>query len=235
MVLGMKRKIMKIVLIILVFIIIAAGCTADNTNLEEELKKKEEEISILKDKNKALEDKISSLESEVGVENTNSLLIKVIEVIELIKDKDMKNLSSYVHPEKGLRFTPYPYIDLQNDQVFKAQSVAELLQDTKVYTWGSYDGSGEPIELKFNDYYDKFIYDADFANPHMIGNNVAIGTGNTIDNVDEAYPNGYFVELYFKGFEPQYEGIDWRSLKLVFEELNGAWYLAGIVHGQWTI
>lgn len=226
---------MKIVLIILVFIIIAAGCTADNTNLEEELKKKEEEISILKDKNKALEDKISSLESEVGVENTNSLLIKVIEVIELIKDKDMKNLSSYVHPEKGLRFTPYPYIDLQNDQVFKAQSVAELLQDTKVYTWGSYDGSGEPIELKFNDYYDKFIYDADFANPHMIGNNVAIGTGNTIDNVDEAYPNGYFVELYFKGFEPQYEGIDWRSLKLVFEELNGAWYLAGIVHGQWTI
>lgn len=226
---------MKIVLIILVFIIIAAGCTADNTNLEEELKKKEEEISILKDKNKALEDKISSLESEVGVENTNSLLIKVIEVIELIKDKDMKNLSSYVHPEKGLRFTPYPYIDLQNDQVFKAQSVAELLQDTKVYTWGSYDGSGEPIELKFNDYYDKFIYDADFANPHMIGNNVAIGTGNTIDNVDEAYPNGYFVELYFKGFEPQYEGIDWRSLKLVFEELNGAWYLVGIVHGQWTI
>ncbi|TAH60854.1 MAG: hypothetical protein EWM50_06330 [Gottschalkiaceae bacterium] len=226
---------MKIVLIILVFIIIAAGCTADNKNLEEELKKKEEEISILKDKNKALEDKISSLESEVGVENTNSLLIKVIEVIELIKDKDMKNLSSYVHPEKGLRFTPYPYIDLQNDQVFKAQSVAELLQDTKVYTWGSYDGSGEPIELKFNDYYDKFIYDADFANPHMIGNNVAIGTGNTIDNVDEAYPNGYFVELYFKGFEPQYEGIDWRSLKLVFEELNGAWYLAGIVHGQWTI
>ncbi|WP_244270558.1 hypothetical protein [Proteiniborus ethanoligenes] len=231
----MKRKIMKIVLIILVFIIIAAGCTADNTNLEEELKKKEEEISILKDKNKALEDKISSLESEVGVENTNSLLIKVIEVIELIKDKDMKNLSSYVHPEKGLRFTPYPYIDLQNDQVFKAQSVAELLQDTKVYTWGSYDGSGEPIELKFNDYYDKFIYDADFANPHMIGNNVTIGTGNTIDNVDEAYPNGYFVELYFKGFEPQYEGIDWRSLKLVFEELNGAWYLVSIVHGQWTI
>lgn len=226
---------MKIVLIILVFIIIAAGCTADNINLEEELKKKEEEISILKDKNKALEDKISSLESEVGVENTNSLLIKVIEVIELIKDKDMKNLSSYVHPEKGLRFTPYPYIDLQNDQVFKAQSVVELLQDTKVYTWGSYDGSGEPIELKFNDYYDKFIYDADFANPHMIGNNVAIGTGNTIDNVDEAYPNGYFVELYFKGFEPQYEGIDWRSLKLVFEELNGAWYLVGIVHGQWTI
>ncbi|SDZ36939.1 hypothetical protein SAMN05660462_02887 [Proteiniborus ethanoligenes] len=226
---------MKIVLIILVFIIIAAGCTADNTNLEEELKKKEEEISILKDKNKALEDKISSLESEVGVENTNSLLIKVIEVIELIKDKDMKNLSSYVHPEKGLRFTPYPYIDLQNDQVFKAQSVAELLQDTKVYTWGSYDGSGEPIELKFNDYYDKFIYDADFANPHMIGNNVTIGTGNTIDNVDEAYPNGYFVELYFKGFEPQYEGIDWRSLKLVFEELNGAWYLVSIVHGQWTI
>lgn len=231
----MKVKVMHIILIILAFTIIAVGCTVDNKNLDEELRKKDKEISILKDEKKALEDKISSLESKVEFEDSNSLLVKVIEVIELIKDKDMKKLSSYVHPEKGIRFTPYPYIDVQKDQVFNSQAVTELLQDTKVYLWGNYDGSGEPIELNFNDYYSKFIYDVDFANPHIIGNNVAIGTGNTIDNVVEAYPNGYFVELYFKGFEPQYEGMDWRNLKLVFEEYNGTWYLVGIIHGQWTI
>jgi hypothetical protein len=29
--------------------------------------------------------------------------------------------------------------------------------------------------------------------------------------------------------------MDWRSLRLVFEEQGGSWYLVGIVHDQWTI
>ena len=69
----------------------------------------------------------------------------------------------------------------------------------------------------------------------MIGNNTAIGSGNIIDNVPTEYPDGEFVEFHFTGFDSQYEGMDWRSLRLVFEEHAGAWHLVGIVHGQWTI
>jgi hypothetical protein len=29
--------------------------------------------------------------------------------------------------------------------------------------------------------------------------------------------------------------MDWQSLRLVFEETAGNWYLVGIVHDQWTI
>jgi hypothetical protein len=29
--------------------------------------------------------------------------------------------------------------------------------------------------------------------------------------------------------------MDWRSLGLVLEEQKGAWYLVGIVHGEWAI
>jgi hypothetical protein len=42
------------------------------------------------------------------------------------------------------------------------------------------------------------------------------------------------VEYYFPGFDPQYEGMDWRSLRLIFLQDNDVWYLAGIVHDQWT-
>lgn len=231
----MKRKARSIILLILAFAMLLSGCATTKTNKKDELKKKDDTISELEKDKKTLEDRIKTLESELNAEGSNNLLVKVIEVIGLIKDKDMTGLSTYVHPTKGLRFTPYPYIDVQKDLVFAADQVADLAQNTEVYTWGSYDGKGDPINLAFNDYYDEFIYDEDFANPHMIGNNVAIGTGNTIDNVKEAYPDGYFIEFYFKGFEPKYEGIDWRALKLVFEEENGTWYLVGIVHGQWTI
>jgi UDP-N-acetyl-2-amino-2-deoxyglucuronate dehydrogenase len=31
------------------------------------------------------------------------------------------------------------------------------------------------------------------------------------------------------------EGMDWRSLRLVFEKKNDIWYLVGIIHDQWTI
>jgi hypothetical protein len=29
--------------------------------------------------------------------------------------------------------------------------------------------------------------------------------------------------------------MDWRSLRLVFMQDGGTWYLAGIIHDQWTI
>lgn len=69
----------------------------------------------------------------------------------------------------------------------------------------------------------------------MIGINNIIGKGNTTNNISEAYPQGQFVEFHFTGFNPEYAGIDWSSLRLVFEELDGTLYLVGIIHSQWTI
>jgi hypothetical protein len=220
---------------------ILVGCTSNETNNGELIEKDKKIIVLekqLKDKELEIADKdqkIQELEKVINESPSTSLLSKIIDIIDLIKSGDMAGLSQHVHPTKGVRFTPYPYIDIQHDQVFTPQEVAGLMQNNQVLNWGNFDGSGEPIDLKFIDYYNTFVYDKDFANPHMIGNNIIIGKGNTIDNVALAYPNGYFIEFYFSGFDPQFEGMDWESLKLVFEESNGIWYLVGIVHGQWTI
>lgn len=229
----MRSKIYLIVVTILILMLALSACTSkDTSNLEDKLKEKDEQISALEEENQKLKDKISEFENKDSKDN---ILSTSLDVIELIRDKDMKGLSDYVHPSKGLRFSPYDYVDVKTDQVFSKEEVAALNENTKVYTWGYYDGSGEPIELDFSKYFNRFVYDVNFANPHMIGNNSIIGKGNTISNIEEVYPNGYFVEFYFSGLDSQYEGMDWRSLKLVFEQENGEWYLVGVIHSEWTI
>lgn len=155
--------------------------------------------------------------------------------IAALKDYDQEALSKMVHPEKGVRFTPYAYVEADKDIVLTAQQIKQAGSDDKKYIWGSYDGSGEPIELTFEEYYKKFVYDTDFANAKEIAYNETLGKGNSLDNSKEFYKDAFIVEYHFPGIDPQYQGLDWRSLRLVFEELEGSWYLVGIIHDQWTI
>jgi len=160
--------------------------------------------------------------------------VRAAEIMMAIKDEDLTTLASLVHPDIGVRFSPYTYVRGE-DLVFSAERVKDLLADQTVYSWGSFDGSGEPILFTFLEYYDRFIYDADFARPHVVGFNETIGMGNTINNIAEVYPQALTIEYHFEGFDPQFVGLDWRSLRLVLEEKEGAWYLVAVVHDEWTI
>ena len=228
----MNRKVFLIIALVLTAAIALTACASkDSTTLEDQkLKEKDEQIARLQEEKEQLENKIEELNK-----NKSNLLSRTIDVIELLKEKDMEGLSEYVHPTKGLRFSPYAYVDVKSDQVFTKEEVAKLGGNTEVYTWGNFDGSGDPIKMNFTDYYNRFVYDKDFANPHIIGNNTEVGKGNTINNIHEVYTEGHFIEFHFTGFEDQYEGLDWRSLILVFEQHEGQWYLVGIVHNEWTI
>lgn len=154
-------------------------------------------------------------------------------VITALAEEALETVSAFVHPTMAVRFTPYAYV-MEEDLVFTAEELPGLLESDVVYTWGSYDGTGDPIELTFRDYYDKFIYSADFLNPDEIGVNVRIGQGNSLDNIAEFYENSTYVEYYLNGTE-EYAGMDWQSLRLVFTLEDGRWFLIGIVHDQWTI
>lgn len=225
----MKIKQALVILIILSIFTGLVGC--NSKNLEKNLEEKNTQISQLEDKIKNLESKLNNITQETP---ENKLPLRIIDVIDAIKNKNMDKLASYTHPAKGLRFSPYGYIDVKTSRVFTADEVKSLVENSQTYTWGNYDGSGEPINMNFNDYYEKFIYDKDFANPQIIGNNTIVGQGNSLINIKEVYPDSYFIELHFKGFDTKYSGIDWESLRLVFQEEKGEWYLVSIIHDQWT-
>ncbi|HEY8830485.1 MAG TPA: hypothetical protein VIM83_07790 [Candidatus Limnocylindria bacterium] len=156
-------------------------------------------------------------------------------VIDALKAKDGAKLATYAHPDKGVRFSMYSFVRTDTDVVLKATDLAGAFTDPKVRLWGVTDGKGEDFRVTFADYYPKFVYDVDFAKAPDVAYNRAIGTGNSTDNSATAYPDAIMVEYHYSGFDPQYNGMDWQSLRLFFEQKNGTWYLVGIVHAQWTI
>ena len=159
---------------------------------------------------------------------------KADQVIEAMHDRDMDRLASLVHPTLGIRFSPYAYVH-EADILVAVEDVPNLLSQETVVLWGAYDGSGAPIELTFAQYYDQFLYDQDFANAEEIGYNRRIGgEGGMVNNIPDFYPGGVMVEYHFSGFEPDYGGLDWRSLRLVFAQDGEEWFLIGIVHDEWT-
>jgi len=151
-----------------------------------------------------------------------------------LKAQDMAALAALAHPTQGVRFSPYAFVR-DEDLGFTPAQLNGAFSDSTVYEWGAYDGSGEPINLTFAGYYQEFIFDQDYTTAEAVGVNERLGQGNSIDNSHEAYPGAMVVEYHFPGFNPDYEGMDWVSLRLVFQEFEGRWVLVGIIHDQWTI
>jgi hypothetical protein len=161
------------------------------------------------------------------------VLANAKKVVQALKNRDTDALSTFVHPTKGVRFSPYCYVE-QNHQVFKKSQVSGLMKKPKKFLWGEADGSGDPIRLTFAKYYKRYVYDIDFLKVGSVFYQNRQSGGNTIFNGEEFYPKGKFVEYYFKGTQ-KYDGLDWRSLILVFEKSGKKWYLTAIIHNEWTI
>ena len=84
------------------------------------------------------------------------------QVLQALAAKDLETVASFLHPQQGLRFSPYAFVR-EDHQVFMAEDLPGLFDSDEVYVWGRYDGSGEPIVLTFADYYAEFVYSSDFA------------------------------------------------------------------------
>jgi hypothetical protein len=160
---------------------------------------------------------------------------KADKLIQAISEKDTEIIGEFTHPVKGVRFTPYTYVSLEQDRVFSKEKVENFFKDQNIYLWGYYDGIGDEISLTPSEYYEDFIYSQDFKNAEKVGYNEVLSSGNMMENQFEVYENPIIVEYYFSGFDEKYAGIDWKSLRLVFEQYQNDWKLVGIIHNQWTI
>jgi len=168
-------------------------------------------------------------------ENDSVILVLTKEILTVIKDKDYKKLTEYIHPEDGIRFSPYAYIDTANDVTATRSTFRLNAYTNKKRIWGSYDGGGDPIKMTFKEYFKKFVYDVDFLNAEKTTLNTKSSRGSTMNNMDDIYPGCIYTESYFSGFEEKYDGMDWRALRLVYKEYEGKYYLVGIIHDEWTI
>lgn len=154
----------------------------------------------------------------------------------LLKKQEIDAIAGMVDPEDGVRFSPYGTVDLQTDVRLSGEALRDAWHQDRQFTWGFYDGSGEPIKKPIQAYFAEFVMDADFVNAPRVAVNQVIGHGNSVINLDTAYAGLTFVEFNFPGFDPALEGMDWKSLRLVLKpRREGGWWLVGIVHDSWTI
>ena len=163
------------------------------------------------------------------------LIILSSKILRSLNEKGYAGLAEFIHPELGIRFSPYAYIDTTADQLLSRNRLIALGKSQKKIKWGFEDATEKPIKLSINNYVKEFVYDVDFLNAEKKGVNKFFGGGNSLNNLKEVYPRCNFAEFYFSGFDPKFEGMDWRALRLVFKDYKKKYYLIAIVHDQWTI
>lgn len=178
---------------------------------------------------------ISTFTASPGADAGNKELTSMAQQIaECLKEKDYKTLSGIVHPEYGLVFSPYATINLSSNQYFMPSQVAAFADDTTIYVWGIYDGTGAPIEMTPAEYFEKFVFNLDYTSAPVIGINYIVKSGNSLENVTEVFPGAQYVDLHFP--ESYLDGaVYWSTLRLVFEYYNDDLMLTAIIHSEPTI
>ena len=151
-----------------------------------------------------------------------------------LKAKDFTALAAMAHPTKGVRFSPYAFVDTARHVVLDAATIRLGFANTKTYLWGHTSGKGDAMEWNFERYYTLQIYNKDYAASTDIGYDRHLPRGNSNDNSATAYPQGHSVDYYLPSANPN-TTLDWGGLRLVFEEQGGTWYLVGVIHDEWTI
>lgn len=158
-------------------------------------------------------------------------------VVRALQRNDTKTLARFVHPTRGVRFSPYVAVEPKNDRVFRASQIRYLAQHPRVWHWGTYDGSGDEINLTWNEFRQILVPHAYL--PLSAGGaredfNRLSQNGNVPNNLLDFYPHAIFTRYYWAGQNPDYGGLDWRALFFAWRPIGKNWYLVGVANDQWT-
>ena len=151
-----------------------------------------------------------------------------------LANKDFSRITNDIHPTRGVRFSMYAYVRPETDKVFSRGQYAQYLHQSNIrFTWGEKDGTGDVLITPLPTYLDTWVDGKKFNNANISINEFK-NNGNSINNLKEIYQASDVVEFYYKGTD-EYDGMDWRVLRLVFDEYQGKRYLVAIINDQWTV
>jgi hypothetical protein len=153
--------------------------------------------------------------------------------VDALARNDMALFARVVHPKKGVRFSPYSFVEAGSDVELHNKDIQSAFLSPKKRLWGSWDGSGDPIQMTFKSYLGRFVNAAKMSRAKEMTVNRDLSGGNTTNNAREIYPRADIVEIYLPA-RPEVE-MDWQALRLVFERFDGHPRLIGIIHNEWTI
>lgn len=176
---------------------------------------------------------MSSLDgSDTAPVGGSTLLVETaLETAQAIQSQDYETLSSMVHPKTGVTFSPSATVDRTANQTFSADDIAKADRSSATYVWGTTSDAASPINMTITDYFSAYVWDKNYLSDPQISVNSIQSSGNALENVADAYPDGQYVEFYCPAGNGQ---SDWAALKLVFEWYQDHWYLVGVIHSGWS-
>jgi hypothetical protein len=143
-------------------------------------------------------------------------------------------LAPHVHDAKGVRFSPYPYVEPEQHRHFSRDDLA-VLSPSELLDWGQEDASDERIRLSWSDYRARFVLDRDYAASACVDFNPADKLGGAMqDNAFEVHPDALMVQFRATGPDESCDSAS-VALRLVFEAEGDAWRLVAVIHEGWTI
>ena len=154
------------------------------------------------------------------------------EVLLAIKNLDLRKLSDFVHPQRGVRFSVYAWVD-RSDKWLSRQQVRNLARRDRRSVWFEVDEVGTPMRMTTKEYLSKYVYEHDYLKATRVSYNTQHKRTNTIPNVLDYYPRAIVVEYYEPNPDPNERG--WDTLWLVFEKAGSEWYLVAVVKDSPTI
>jgi hypothetical protein len=155
-------------------------------------------------------------------------------ILQLMEAKQYAGLAHFISDE-GISISPYGLADTAKTKMLSRTQFLALLNGHKKMFWGYADGSGDSILLTIPEYFKKYVYDVPFVKAEQTSINKVIDPDAANSKVPSVYAGNTFVQFYFPGFNKKYEGMDWKSLLLVFKQQESKYYLVAIVHNQWKI
>lgn len=166
--------------------------------------------------------------------NQQTLSQQALHIQRALANKDFSRITDDIHPTRGVRFSMYAYVRPESDKVFSRAQYTQYLEQSNIrFTWGEKDGTGDLLITPLPTYLDTWV-DGEKFNDTNISANKLTNNGNSINNLKDIYQKSEVVEFYYKGTE-QYAGMDWRVLRLVFDEYQGKRYLVAVINDQWTV
>ncbi|QOY33853.1 hypothetical protein AWH56_013945 [Anaerobacillus isosaccharinicus] len=185
--------------------------------------------------------KINDLNDHIFSLSENSLRAKLITtasaVFTHLENEAWELLMRFVHPDKGLLFSTYAFVDQEQDVTFTKEEVAAFASNENTYLFGQhYAKDGFVYEFTPKEFIDSLLmnYEQNMEKkkvPYEIVtfNQVYQPSGGIINNIGEAYPEGRYVEFFAPAPSEEQEYL-WQALRFVFEEgENRQWYLVAIV------
>jgi len=193
---------------------------------------KEAKTEVLTANQSTAKDTISAIPKIPEKRTEKSLKDKNDEILEALKTQDFDKFATFIHPQKGVTFSMYAYIQPKKDKHFTKEEFLKYAPSNIKFTWGEKDGSGDLLQLSIQNYFAKWVFKKDFTNSEYAFNSFA-RSGNSLNNLKEIYPNTQFTENYIPG-TAEFAEMDWNVLRFVFEEIAGKTYLVAVINDEWT-